>query len=144
MSKSKIIGYINLTIPAGKASPAPPIGPALGQKGLNIMDFCKKFNDQTKSMESETPVPVVITAYADKSFTFITKTPPASYFLKKYAKTKKGSSATKKDSAVGKVSLSDVEEIAKIKLQDLNAYNIDAAVRIIIGTAASMGIEVTN
>lgn len=143
MSKAKKIeGYIKLTIPAGKANPAPPIGPALGQKGLNIMEFCKAFNAATSSVEIGTPLPVVITFYADKSFDFVTKTPPASFFLKKFAKIAKGSSATKKEAFVGSVTMADCEEIAKIKMQDLNADDVQAAAKIIAGTAESMGIEV--
>jgi len=143
MSKAKKIeGYIKLTIPAGKANPAHPIGPALGQKGLNIMEFCKAFNAATSSVEIGTPLPVVITFYADKSFDFVTKTPPASFFLKKFAKIAKGSSATKKEAFVGSVTMADCEEIAKIKMQDLNADDVQAAAKIIAGTAESMGIEV--
>lgn len=143
MSKTKKVeGYIKLTIPAGKANPAPPIGPALGQKGLNIMEFCKGFNAATSSVEPGTPLPVVITFYADKSFDFVTKTPPASFFLKKFAKVAKGSSATKKDAFVGTVTMADCEEIARIKMQDLNANDLQAAAKIIAGTAESMGIEV--
>ncbi len=138
----KIDGYIKLTVPAGKANPAPPIGPALGQKGVNIMEFCKAFNAGTSSIEPGTPLPVVITVYADKSFDFVTKTPPASFFLKKFAKIGKGSSATKKDAVVGTVTMSDCEEIAKIKMQDLNANDIAAGAKIIAGTAESMGIKV--
>lgn len=145
MAKSKKVdGYIKLTIPAGKANPAPPIGPALGQKGVNIMEFCKAFNAATTSMEAGTPLPVVITVYGDKSFDFITKTPPASFFLKKFAKIEKGSSATKKNAIVGKVTMADCEEIARIKMQDLNANDIQAGARIIAGTAESMGIEVVK
>lgn len=140
--EKKIDGYIKLTVPAGKANPAPPIGPALGQKGVNIMEFCKAFNAATSSMEPGTPLPVVITVYADKSFDFVTKTPPASFFLKKFAKIEKGSSATKKDAVVGTVTMSDCEEIAKIKMQDLNANDIAAGAKIIAGTAESMGIRV--
>ena len=138
----KIIGYIKLQVPAGKANPSPPIGPALGQRGLNIMEFCKAFNAATSSIEPGTPLPVVITVYADKSFDFVTKTPPASFFLKKFAKIGKGSSATKKDAVVGTVTMSDCEEIAKIKMQDLNANDIAAGAKIIAGTAESMGIKV--
>ena len=138
----KIDGYIKLTVPAGKANTAPPIGPALGQKGVNIMEFCKAFNAATSSIEPGTPLPVVITVYADKSFDFVTKTPPASFFLKKFAKIGKGSSATKKDAVVGTVTMSDCEEIAKIKMQDLNANDIAAGAKIIAGTAESMGIKV--
>ena len=138
----KIIGFIKLQIPAGKANPSPPVGPALGQRGLNIMEFCKAFNAATSSIEPGTPLPVVITVYADKSFDFVTKTPPASFFLKKFAKIGKGSSATKKDAVVGTVTMSDCEEIAKIKMQDLNANDIAAGAKIIAGTAESMGIKV--
>lgn len=141
MSK-KITGYIKLTISAGKANPAPPVGPALGQRGVNIMEFCKAFNAATQSYELGSPVPVVITVFVDKSFTFVTKTSPASYFLKKYAKISKGSSATKKSAVVGTVTFDDCIDIAKIKMQDLNAYDLTAAARIIAGTAESMGLEV--
>jgi len=138
----KIDGYIKLTIPAGKANPAPPIGPALGQKGVNIMEFCKAFNAATASVEPGTPLPVVITVYVDKSFDFVTKTPPASFFLKKFAKITKGSTATKKEAFAGTVTWADCEEIAKIKMQDLNANDIQAGAKIIAGSAESMGIEV--
>lgn len=141
MSK-KVKGYINLIIPAGKANPSPPVGPALGQKKLNIMDFCKAFNASTQSIEPGVPIPVKITAFEDNSFTFITKTSPASYYLKKYAKIEKGGAATKKDAVVGKVKLSHLREIAEIKMVDLNANDIDAATKIIRGTAESMGLEV--
>ena len=140
----KITGYIKLTIPSGKANPAPPVGPALGQKGVNIMEFCKAFNAETSSLEPGTPIPVVITVYADKSFTFVTKTPPASFYLKKFAKIAKGASATKKEPYVGSVTLDDCREIAKIKMQDLNANDIEAAAKIIAGSAESMGIEVVK
>lgn len=140
----KIIGYIKLTIPAGKATPAPPVGPALGQKGLNIMEFCKTFNAATQSMEVGTPIPVVITAYADKSFEFVTKTPPASYFLKKYAKLAKGASATKKEPHIGSVTKEDCIKIAEIKMKDLNANDLEAGAKIIMGTAESMGIQVKS
>jgi len=138
----KISGYIKLTIPAGKANPSPPVGPALGQRGLNIMEFCKAFNAATQGMEPGTPVPVIITAYEDKSFTFVTKTPPASFYLKQFAKIPKGSSATKKEATIGKITTSALKEIAKIKMVDLNANDIDAAAKIIRGTAESMGLEV--
>ncbi len=137
----KIIGYIKLQIPAGKANPSPPVGPALGQRGLNIMEFCKAFNAQTQGMEPGLPVPVVITAYADKSFTFVMKTPPASILLKKAAGLQKGSSSPLTDK-VGKVTREQLEEIAKAKEPDLTAANLDAAVRIIAGSARSMGIDV--
>lgn len=140
----KIAGYIKLTIPSGKANPSPPVGPALGQRGLNIMEFCKAFNAETQSMEPGTPVPVVITAFEDKSFEFITKTPPASYYLKKVLKLKKGSSATRKEPAIAKVTMDQCREIAKIKMQDLNANDIDAAAKIIAGSAVSMGLEVVG
>ena len=138
----KITAYIKLTIPAGKANPSPPVGPALGQRGLNIMEFCKAFNAATSSLEPGTPIPVIITVYVDKSFDFITKTPPASFFLKKFAKIAKGSGATKKEAFVGQVTMADCEEIAKIKMQDLNANDLAAAAKIIAGSAESMGLEV--
>ncbi len=137
----KVIGFIKLQIPAGKANPSPPVGPALGQRGLNIMEFCKSFNAKTQSMEPGLPIPVVITAYSDKSFTFIMKTPPASILLKKAAKLQKGSSKPNSDK-VGKVTRAQLEEIAKTKEPDLTAANLDAAVRTIAGSARSMGIEV--
>jgi large subunit ribosomal protein L11 len=140
----KIAGYVKLTVMAGKATPTPPVGPALGQRGLNIMEFCKAFNAATQSMEPGTPVPVVITAYVDRSFDFVTKTPPASYYLKKYSKVSKGSSATKKEAFVGSVTMSQCREIAQIKMQDLNANDIEAGARIIAGSAESMGLEVIN
>lgn len=140
----KISGYIKLTIPSGKANPSPPVGPALGQRGLNIMEFCKAFNAATQDMEAGTPVPVVITAYEDKSFEFVTKTPPASFYLKKVLKLKKGSSATRKEPAIAKVTMDQCREIAKIKMQDLNANDIDAAAKIIAGSAVSMGLEVVG
>lgn len=138
----KITAFINLIIPAGKANPSPPIGPALGQKGLNIMEFCKAFNAATQNMGPGIPTPVVITAYEDKSFTFITKTPPASYFLKQYAGVAKGSSATKKEGIIGKIKMSQCMEIAKIKMKDLNANDLEAATKIIVGSALSMGLGV--
>lgn len=138
----KIKGYIKLTIASGKANPSPPVGPALGQRGLNIMEFCKAFNAETQSMEPGTPIPVVITYFEDKSFKFETKTPPASFYLKKFAKLSKGSSATKKEPPVGQVTESQCREIAEIKMQDLNANDIEAALKIIKGSAESMGLEV--
>jgi large subunit ribosomal protein L11 len=138
----KISGYIKLTIASGKANPSPPVGPALGQRGVNIMEFCKAFNAATQSMEPGTPTPVVITVYEDKSFTFITKTPPASHYLKQFAKVAKGSAATRKNAAIGKIKMSDCREIAKIKMADLNANDIEAAARIIRGSAESMGLDV--
>ncbi|MEX3959786.1 LSU ribosomal protein L11P [Trinickia symbiotica] len=137
----KIIGFIKLQIPAGKANPSPPVGPALGQRGLNIMEFCKAFNAQTQSMEPGLPVPVVITAFADKSFTFILKTPPATVLIKKAAKVDKGSSKPHTDK-VGKITRAQAEEIAKTKMPDLTAADLDAAVRTIAGSARSMGITV--
>lgn len=139
----KITGYIKLQIPAGKANPSPPIGPALGQRGVNIMEFCKAFNAATQAGEPGVPTPVVITVYADRSFTFITKTPPVSYFLKKAAKITKGSQTTGKTIA-GKVTMSQVREIAEAKMKDLNAHTIDAASQMIRGTAVSMGLEVVE
>lgn len=138
----KIVGYIKLTIPAAKANPSPPVGPALGQKGLNIMEFCKAFNAATQSMAPGTPIPVVITAFEDKSFTFVTKTPPASFFIKQAAGLQKGSAATKKEAIVGKITMTQCEEIAKTKMVDLNAHDLAAAAKIIRGTAESMGVEV--
>jgi large subunit ribosomal protein L11 len=137
----KISAYIKLQVAAGQANPSPPVGPALGQHGVNIMDFCKTFNAQTQNMEQGLPIPVVITVYADRSFTFVTKTPPASVLLKKAAKIGKGSS-TPHSNKVAKLSRSQVEEIAKIKQPDLTAADMDAAVRTIAGTARSSGIEV--
>ena len=136
----KIDAYIKLQVAAGQANPSPPVGPALGQRGLNIMEFCKAFNAKTKDMEPGTPIPVVITAYSDKSFTFITKTPPASILLKKAAGIKSGSK-TPHTNKVGKVSRKQLEEIATLKMADLNAHDMEAAVKIIAGSARSMGIE---
>ena len=137
----KVVGYIKLQVPAGKANPSPPIGPALGQRGLNIMEFCKAFNAQTQKMEPGLPIPVVITAFADKSFTFIMKTPPASILIKKAAKVEKGSKVPHTDK-VGKLTRAQAEEIAKTKMPDLTAADMDAAVRTIAGSARSMGIDV--
>ena len=137
----KIVGYVKLQVPAGKANPSPPIGPALGQRGLNIMEFCKAFNAATQKLEPGLPIPVVITAYADKSFTFITKTPPASILIKKAAKVEKGSSKPHSDK-VGKISRAQAEEIAKTKMPDLTAADLEAAVRTVTGSARSMGIIV--
>ena len=136
----KITGYVKLQIPAGKATPAPPVGPALGQAGVNIMEFCKAFNAATQS-QAGTVTPVVITVYQDRSFTFITKTPPASVLLVKAAGLEKGSGEPNRNK-VGKVTRAQVEEIAKLKMPDLNAASIDAAVSMVMGTARSMGIEV--
>jgi len=137
----KIIGYIKLQVPAGKANPSPPIGPALGQRGLNIMEFCKAFNAQTQGMEPGLPIPVVITAFADKSFTFIMKSPPATILLKKAAGIQKGSPKPHTDK-VGRVTRAQVEEIVKVKQKDLTAADMDAAVRTLAGSARSMGITV--
>jgi large subunit ribosomal protein L11 len=137
----KIVGYIKLQVPAGKANPSPPIGPALGQRGLNIMQFCKEFNAQTQGVEPGLPLPVVITAFADKSFTFIIKTPPATVLIKKAAKLDKGSPRPHTDK-VAKLTRAQVEEIAKTKLKDLTAADLDAAVRTIAGSARSMGVVV--
>jgi large subunit ribosomal protein L11 len=137
----KIVGYIKLQVPAGKANPSPPIGPALGQRGLNIMEFCKAFNAKTQGMEPGLPIPVVITAFADKSFTFIMKTPPATVLIKKAIKLDKGSAKPNLDK-VGTITRAQLEEIAKAKEPDLTAANMDAAVRTIAGTARSMGILV--
>jgi large subunit ribosomal protein L11 len=137
----KIIGFIKLQVPAGKANPSPPIGPALGQRGLNIMEFCKAFNAQTQGVEPGLPLPVVITAFADKSFTFVIKTPPASVLIKKAIKLDKGSSNPLKEK-VGKITRAQLEEIAKTKMKDMTAADLDAAVRTIAGSARSMGVNV--
>jgi large subunit ribosomal protein L11 len=135
----KIVGYVKLQVPAGKANPSPPIGPALGQRGLNIMEFCKAFNAQTQSLEPGLPIPVVITAYADKSFTFIMKTPPTTVLIKKALKLDKGSPKPHLDK-VGKLTRQQAEEIAKLKMPDLTASDMDAAVRTVAGSARSMGV----
>ena len=137
----KIVGYVKLQVPAGKANPSPPIGPALGQRGLNIMEFCKTFNAQTQGMEPGLPVPVVITAYADKSFTFVMKTPPATVLIKKAAKVERGSPKPHTDK-VGRITRAQAEDIAKTKMPDLTAADLNAAVRTIAGSARSMGITV--
>jgi len=137
----KIVGYVKLQVPAGAANPSPPIGPALGQRGLNIMEFCKAFNAKTQEVERNTPIPVTITVFSDKSFSFDMKTPPASYFLKKAAKLSAGSQMPGRD-LVATVSMAEVRKIAEAKMTDLNANNIDAAAKIIAGSARSMGIEV--
>ncbi|OJU87222.1 MAG: 50S ribosomal protein L11 [Burkholderiales bacterium 66-5] len=137
----KIVGFIKLQVPAGKANPSPPIGPALGQRGLNIMEFCKAFNAQTQGVEPGLPLPVVITAFADKSFTFIIKTPPATVLIKKAIKLDKGS-ANAKATKVGKITRAQLEEIAKTKMKDMNAADVDAAVRTLAGSARSMGVAV--
>jgi large subunit ribosomal protein L11 len=137
----KITGYLKLQVPAGSASPSPPIGPALGQRGLNIMEFCKAFNAKTQEMEKGAPIPVVITIFADKSFTFEMKQAPMSYFIKKAAKLKSGSKEPGK-SVAGKINTKQVREIAEAKMKDLNADTIEAAMRMVEGSARSMGIEV--
>ena len=137
----KIVGYVKLQVPAGKANPSPPIGPALGQRGLNIMEFCKAFNAQTQKVEPGLPLPVVITAYADKSFTFIIKTPPVTVLIKKAAGLDKGSPRPHTDK-VGKITKKQVEDIAKVKMPDLNAASLEAAMRTVAGSARSMGVVV--
>ena len=139
----KIAGYVKLQVPAGKANPSPPIGPALGQRGLNIMEFCKAFNAATQGLEPGMPIPVVITAFADRTFTFTTRTPPASYLIKKAAGLDKGN-ATPGRSTSGKITMSQLCEIAEQKMKDLNANDLDAAVRMIKGSAQSMGLEVVE
>jgi large subunit ribosomal protein L11 len=140
----KIAGYIKLQIPAGKANPSPPVGPALGQRGLNIMQFCKDFNAQTQNMEPGMPVPVVITAYADRTYSFITKTPPNTYFLMKAAKIDKGSQTVGKSAPVGQLTMSQLRQIAVEKMKDMNANDVDGAVRMLMGSARSMGITVVE
>jgi large subunit ribosomal protein L11 len=137
----KIAGYVKLEVPAGQANPSPPIGPALGQRGLNIMEFCKAFNAQTQKMEAGTPIPVTITAYSDRTFTFIMKTPPTSFFLKKAAGIQKGSQ-TPSRGTVGKVTAAQIKEIAEKKMPDLNAKDLEGAMQMVRGTARSMGMEV--
>ena len=140
----KVAGYVKLQVPAGKANPSPPIGPALGQRGLNIMEFCKAFNAATQSLEPGMPIPVVITAYTDRTFTFVTKTPPVSYFLKKAANLKSGSQTPGKGSFVGKVTVAQIREIAEAKMKDLNCAEVDSAVQMIKGSARSMGLQVVE
>jgi large subunit ribosomal protein L11 len=139
----KIVGFIKLQVPAGKANPSPPIGPALGQRGLNIMEFCKAFNAQTQGLEPGMPIPVVITAFADRTFSFVTKTPPVTYFLKKAAGIQKGITTPGKGS-VGSVTMAQVREIAEKKMQDLNANDVEAASSMIVGSARSMGLQVVE
>src|SRR5579875_1511789 len=140
----KIVGLIKLQVPAGKANPSPPIGPALGQRGLNIMEFCKAFNAATQNLEPGVPIPVVLTAYADRSYTFGTKTPPATYFLKKAAQNEKGATAPGQGDAVGGVTMAQIREIAEKKMQDLNAQDLEGACRMLIGSARSMGLEIVE
>ena len=137
----KVVGFIKLQVPAGKANPSPPIGPALGQRGLNIMEFCKAFNAQTQGVEPGLPVPVVITAYSDKSFTFVMKTPPTTVLIKKAIGLDKGSARPHVDK-VGKLTRAQAEQVAKVKMPDLTAASLDAAVRTVAGSARSMGVEV--
>ena len=139
----KIVGYIKLQVPAGKANPSPPIGPALGQRGLNIMEFCKAFNAQTQSHEAGTPLPVVITAYGDRTFSFIIKLPPVSHFLKQASNVNKGS-ATPGRGKAGSITINQIKEIAEKKMKDLSANDIDAASMMVIGSARSMGLEVVG
>jgi len=139
----KIQGYLKLQVPAGAANPSPPIGPALGQRGLNIMEFCKAFNAKTQKLENGMPIPTIITIYQDKSFTFETKTPPASYYLRKAANLKKGGATPGRDVA-GKVTVAQCREIAELKMVDLNANDLDQATKIIMGSARSMGLEVAE
>ncbi len=140
----KIVGYIKLQIPAGKANPSPPVGPALGQRGLNIMAFCKEFNALTQGMEVGMPTPVVITAFADRTFTFITKTPPNTYFLKKAAGIQKGTTTPGKGAAVGRVTMTQLREIAAQKMVHMNANDVEGAVRMLAGSARSMGLSVVE
>ena len=139
----KVKGYIKLQVPAGQANPSPPIGPALGQAGLNIMEFCKAFNAQTQNLEQGMPVPVVITAYGDRTFSFITKTPPTSFLLKRAAGVQKGAKDVLREN-VGSVNQDQVREIAEVKMQDLNAKDLEGAMRMVAGSARSMGIEVVE
>jgi large subunit ribosomal protein L11 len=139
----KVVGYIKLQVPAGKANPSPPIGPALGQRGLNIMEFCKAFNAATQDLEKSMPIPTVITVYADRSFSFETKTPPASFLLKKAARIQSGAKEPGK-TTVGRVTRAQLREIAEVKMKDLNANDIEAAAKIIEGSARAMGLEVTG
>ncbi|HEU5048191.1 MAG TPA: 50S ribosomal protein L11 [Rickettsiales bacterium] len=140
----KITGYVKLQVPAGKANPSPPIGPALGQRGLNIMEFCKAFNAATQGIEPGTPIPVIITAYADRTFSFITKTPPVSFYLKKYSGVAKGSSTPGKGATVGKITWDQLREIAKVKMKDLNAHDVEAACAMLRGSALAMGLQVVG
>jgi large subunit ribosomal protein L11 len=140
----KIVGYIKLQIPAGKANPSPPVGPALGQRGLNIMAFCKEFNAATQQLEPGMPIPVVITAFGDRTFTFITKTPPNTHFLKKAAGITKGTTTPGKGAAVGRVTMTQLREIAAIKMKDMNANDVEGAVSMLTGSARSMGLTVVE
>lgn len=142
MANKKIDGYLKLQVPAGAANPSPPIGPALGQRGVNIMEFCKAFNAATQEMEKGMPIPTVITVYADRSFDFIMKAPPVTYFLKKEAKIQKGSGTVGKGGYIGQIKISQIKKIAEAKMKDLNAKDVDGAVQMIAGSARSMGLEV--
>ena len=139
----EIVGYIKLQVPAGAANPSPPIGPALGQRGLNIMEFCKQFNAKTQGMEKGTPIPVVISAYSDRSFTFITKQPPCTFFIKKAAKIEKGAH-TPGTQTVGSITMEQIREIAAKKMVDLNANDIEAACKMLVGSARSMGLQIVE
>ncbi len=139
----EVLGYIKLQVPAGKANPSPPIGPALGQRGLNIMEFCKAFNAKTQDIEAGTPIPVVITAFKDKTFTFVTKTPPNTFFLKQAANLKSGSKLPGRESS-GTITLDQIREIAEKKMKDMNAHDIEAAMNMLKGSARSMGLEVVE
>jgi large subunit ribosomal protein L11 len=139
----KVVGVIKLQVPATKANPSPPIGPALGQRGLNIMEFCKQFNAATQGMEPGMPIPVLITAYADRTFTFVTKTPPVTYFIKKAAKIEKGN-ATPGRNTTGRISVAQCREIAEVKMKDMNAHDLEAATAMIVGSARSMGLQVED
>jgi large subunit ribosomal protein L11 len=140
----KIVGYVKLQIPAGKANPSPPVGPALGQRGLNIMAFVKEFNAVTAQMEPGMPIPVVITAFADRTFTFITKTPPNTYFLKKAANITKGTTTPGKGATIGRVTMDQLREIAAVKMKDMNANDVEGAVSMLAGSARSMGLSVVE
>ena len=139
----KVVGVIKLQVPATKANPSPPIGPALGQRGLNIMEFCKQFNAATQGMEPGMPIPVLITAYADRTFTFITKTPPVTYFIKKAAKVDKGN-PTPGRNTTGQITVAQCREIAEVKMKDMNAHDLEAATAMIVGSARSMGLQVVE
>jgi large subunit ribosomal protein L11 len=140
----KVVGLIKLQVPAGKANPSPPIGPALGQRGLNIMEFCKAFNAATQNIDPGIPIPVVITAYGDRSFAFVTKTPPASYFLKQAARLEKGAQTVGRGNTVGRVTMAQVREIAEKKMKDLNCDTVEAAMKMVEGSARSMGLDVAG
>ncbi|HWL68740.1 MAG TPA: 50S ribosomal protein L11 [Geminicoccus sp.] len=140
----KITGYIKLQVPAGKANPSPPIGPALGQRGLNIMDFCKKFNAETQNVEVGTPLPVIITAFGDRTFTFVIKTPPVSFFLKRAANITSASKTPGRGATAGSVTMAQCREIAEKKMKDLNAHDLDAATKMVVGSARSMGLAVAE